>query len=111
MTFQYKNSKTKQMETRTLAGEDFLMLILHHVLPKGFRRTRDYGFLHGRAKKTLTLLQLILYVTIPKEHITERPVFKCPICGHKMKVFVSPGKRKSISINFRERASPFENTA
>lgn len=109
VTFHYKNSKTKQMETRTLDGEDFLMLILQHVLPKGFRRTRDYGFLHGKSKKTLQLLQLILYVTIPAEHITERPAFKCPKCGHKMRIFVSPGK--SGNINIGGRASPFEEAA
>jgi hypothetical protein len=34
-------------------GEDFLWLVLQHVLPKGFRRVRDYGFLHGNAKKLL----------------------------------------------------------
>ena len=112
VTFQYKNSRTKQMDARTLPGEDFLMLILHHVLPKGFRRTREYGFLHGRAKKTLNFLQLILYVTIPDEHITERPVFKCPKCGHKMQIFLSHKKfKRSKDIDHRGRASPLQRIA
>jgi hypothetical protein len=34
-----------------LPGEDFMALLLQHVLPKGLRRARDYGFLHGKAKQ------------------------------------------------------------
>jgi len=49
ITFKYINSTTKKHEYRTLKGEDFLHLILKHVLPKGFRRVRDYGFLHANA--------------------------------------------------------------
>ncbi len=51
ITFKYTESKTGRTRYRTLAGEDFLQLILQHVLPKGFRRVRNYGFLHGNAKK------------------------------------------------------------
>jgi hypothetical protein len=36
VTFQYQDSDTRLMETMTLPGEDFLMLVLSHVLPKGF---------------------------------------------------------------------------
>jgi len=43
---------------------DFLHLIMLHVLPEGFRRVGDYGFLHGNAKKLLALVQLILHVVI-----------------------------------------------
>ena len=109
VTFQYKNSKTKQMDTRTLAGEDFLMLLLQHTLPKGFRRTRDYGFLHGNAKKTMALLQLILYVKLPVEKVIKRPTFKCPKCGHDMYIVVSPVK--SIKTNIRGRADPIGSAA
>ena len=44
VTFRYQDSKTKNMQTRTLPGAQFLWLILQHVLPKGFRRTRNFGF-------------------------------------------------------------------
>ena len=40
VSFRYQNAKTGRMETRTLAGADFLWLVLQHVLPKGFRRAR-----------------------------------------------------------------------
>ena len=44
VTFKYTESKTGNICYRRLKGEDFLWLILQHVLPKGFRRLRDYGF-------------------------------------------------------------------
>src|SRR5699024_8779338 len=60
VTLRYVESATGETRTRTLPGADFLWLIIQHVLPKGFRRLRDYGFLHGNAKKRLRLVQLIL---------------------------------------------------
>jgi len=92
----------------TLKGEDFLMLILQHVLPKGFRRIRDYGFLHGNAKKTLKLIQLILYTEVPFETEPEKPVFKCPCCGHKMLIIACAMSR---NIDLKGRASPSEKAA
>ena len=56
VTFKYLDSTTGQNRYRTLKGEDFLWLVLQHVLPKGFRRVRDYGFLHGNARKLLVLI-------------------------------------------------------
>ena len=44
VTFRYINGKTGQSQTRTQKGEEFLWLVLQHVLPKGFRRVRR---LHG----------------------------------------------------------------
>ncbi|MCP3924195.1 MAG: transposase [Desulfobacterales bacterium] len=61
VTFRYIESKTNKTRCRTLKSEDFLHLIMQHVLPKGFRRIRGYGFLHGNAKKLLFIVQLILH--------------------------------------------------
>ena len=84
VTFRYIESKTGNTLYRTLKGEDFLHLIMQHVLPKGFRRVRDYGFLHSNAKKLLSLVQLILYVAIQGIKQRPRPVFKCPCCKSPM---------------------------
>jgi len=84
VTFKYIESKTGNTRYRTLKGEDFLHLIMQHVLPKGFRRVRDYGFLHGNAKKLLFLVQLILHVGIEGIKQRSRPVFKCPCCKSPM---------------------------
>ena len=85
VTFAYINSETGKTDTRTLSGEDFLWLVLKHVLPKRFRRSRDYGFLHSNAKKRLFLVQLLLNVIISPIKAIIRPVFKCRACGESMK--------------------------
>ncbi len=84
VTFRYIESETKQIHHRTLKGEDFLRLLLRHVLPRGFRRARDYGFLHSNAKKLLFIVQLILHVCIMTMARHPRPAFKCPHCGSLM---------------------------
>ncbi|MBU4387946.1 MAG: IS91 family transposase [Proteobacteria bacterium] len=84
VTFKYIESKTGNTLYRILKGEDFLHLILQHVLPKGFRRVRDYGFLHSNAKKLLSLVQLILHVVIKGIKQRPRPLFKCPRCQSPM---------------------------
>lgn len=86
VTFCYIESETGETRYRTLKGEDFLRLILRHVLPRGFRRTRDYGFLHSNAKKLLFLVQLILHVHITIRKLRKRTAFKCPHCGTPLTV-------------------------
>ena len=85
VTFTYRNSETRKTETRTLKGEDFLWLVLQHVLPKGFRRARDYGFLHCRGKRWLQIIQLILKVAIKGIKPVIRPRHLCRLCGCDMK--------------------------
>ncbi len=80
VTFRYIESSSGKTCTRTLKGEDFLWLVLQHVLPRGFRRVRDYGFLHGNAKQTLALVQWVLRVVIAPRVLRPRPVFRCPTC-------------------------------
>ena len=86
VTFRYQDGKTKQTQTRTLPGPQFLWLILQHVLPKGFRRTRNFGFLHANSKKLLALLQELLKLNPVKTLIAQaiRPQIKCPCCGGAM---------------------------
>ena len=86
VTFKYVQSLTGKTRYRTVKGEDFLWLVLQHVLPKNFRRVRDYGFLHGNAKKLLSLVQMVLHVLINACAPRPRPVFKCPKCQAPMKI-------------------------
>jgi hypothetical protein len=84
VTFRYRDSQTKTDKTRTVKGEVFLWLIFQHVLPKGFRRVRDFGFLHGNAKKLLHLIQLILKIIITQPEPRHRPYLCCESCGAAM---------------------------
>jgi hypothetical protein len=88
VTFAYTdNQKTRR--TRTLAGADFLWLLLRHVLPKGFRRSRDYGFLHGNRKGLIHLLHLVLRFIPPQP--PERKPLCCKHCGGVVRVTIYPG--------------------
>ncbi len=86
VTFSYVEGETGETKYRTLNAEDFIWHILQHVLPRGFRRVRDYGFLHGNAKKILSLVQLVLRVLIEIDKPRPRPVFKCPKCRSPMMI-------------------------
>ncbi len=87
ITFKYIDSNTGDTKYRRLKGEDFLQLIAQHVLPRGFRRVRDYGFLHGNAKRLRTLIQLILRVIILPIKPRPRPAFKCSCCKSDMVIW------------------------
>ena len=83
VTFRYQNSETRQFETRTLSAVAFLRLILQHVLPKGFRRARNFGFLHPNSK-LVQLVQLLKRVVVLPPQI--RPAVRCKCCGGEMKI-------------------------
>ena len=95
VTFEYQDSQSKSMLTRTVKGEDFLWLVFQHVLPKGFRRARDFGFLHGNACKTRQLIQLILRVKLPLLKASTRKPFLCAHCKAAMNIvaFIKPSFR------------------
>jgi hypothetical protein len=88
VTFRYQNSKTKQREYRTLPGADFLWLLLRHVLPKGFRRARNFGFLHPNSKRSLTILHLVLKFDPSRAlaWMKKRPSMVCRCCGGEMEI-------------------------
>ncbi|MBM9617126.1 hypothetical protein JWJ90_23055, partial [Desulfobulbus rhabdoformis] len=50
------------------------------------RRLREYGFLHGNAKKIRMLVQLVLHVVIMPQPPRPRPVFACPHCKQPMRI-------------------------
>ncbi len=81
VSFRYTNSKTKKTETRTVTGIEFLRLVLQHILPKGFRRARNFGFLHPNSKRQITLLQILLRVQFKPVISTPRPIMLCACCG------------------------------
>jgi len=95
ITFRYRDTQAETWKTRCVKGEQFLWLVFQHVLPKGFRRVRDFGFLHGNAKKSLRLIQLILKVVLVWPEPKLRPLFKCTSCGGPMVItgFIPPAWR------------------
>ena len=76
------------MPVRTLSGAALLWLLLQHVLPKGFRRARNFGFLHPNSKRLITLLHLVLKVvpSAVQAGVKPRPTLRCPCCGAAMQI-------------------------
>jgi hypothetical protein len=86
VSFRYREAKTKAMLCRTVTGAHFLWLVLQHVLPKGWRRARNFGFLHPNCKRLIALLHLLLkFVPVPLM-LKPRPPMVCPCCGAAMMI-------------------------
>ncbi|MBM6712146.1 transposase, partial [Faecalicatena contorta] len=97
VTFRYRDAKTDKVATRTLPGADFLWLVLQHVLPKGLRRARNFGFLHPNSAGAIRLLQVLHLRAAPfgfgsgfgstadTPAMPTRPLWRCA-CGQPMHV-------------------------
>jgi hypothetical protein len=86
LSFRYRNAETGKSEKRSLTGAEFLWLILQHVLPKGFRRVRNFGFLRPNCKCIIALLHLLLKFD-PNRFMParkEQPAMLCACCSAVM---------------------------
>jgi len=93
VTYRWRDSKTGKPAQRTVSGVEFLRLVLQHVLPKGFRRARNYGFLHPNSKRLIALLRLLVFRSCGKAPAeaaqaikSERPKLLCRCCGAAMAI-------------------------
>ena len=86
VTFRYRDAKSGKVEQRTVAGAHFLWLVLQHVLPKGVRRARNFGFLHPNCKRLIALLHLLLrFAPGPAlAWVKQRAPILCACCGAVM---------------------------
>ena len=102
ITLRYIDSSTDEPKTRNFEADAFLRTYLKHTLPKGFRRARDYGFLHGRNRQLLVKLQLLLAVRLKRRPAQARPRFCCPKCDREMSILAIYRHTNSSAI----RGSP-----
>lgn len=86
VSFRYRNGKTGKLERRTVPGALFLWLVLQHVLPKGFRRARNFGFLHPNCKHLIALLHVLLKFAPGQSMawVKQRARILCACCGAVM---------------------------
>ena len=96
VTFRYRDSATGRNALRTLSGASFIWLVLQHVLPRGFRRSRNFGLLHPncRHRQRLNLLRLRMTPqpaaasasgrAAQAPALSERPKLQCRCCGAPM---------------------------
>ena len=104
VTFEYKDyaddNKTKVM---TLEATEFIRRFLLHILPSGFVRIRQFGFLANRARgKKLAICRALLRATPPaktaaidQSRKVEDDRRRCPACkiGHLVLIRVVPVAR------------------
>jgi len=95
VTFRWRDSAHhNEQKLLTLSLDEFLRRFLLHILPKGFVRIRNFGFLANRKRATLVPLcfQLLGSAQQPQagQHASSAEdcpdLWRCPKCGGPMKV-------------------------
>jgi hypothetical protein len=95
VTFRWRDSAHhNEQKLLTLSLDNFLCRFLLHILPKGFVRIRNFGFLANR--KRVTLLPLCFHLLGSRNQAPAEPgasstedspdSWRCPKCGGPMKV-------------------------
>ncbi len=95
VTFRWRDSANgNKKRLMTLDVEEFLRRFLLHLLPRGFVRIRNFGFLANRQRAIL--LPLCFQLLHGSENITASPasppahqpqsLWNCPVCGGTMHV-------------------------
>ena len=96
VTFQWKDYRHgNRQSTMTLEASEFIRRFLLHVLPKGFQRIRQYGFLSNRqrgeklahARRLLGMAdqqappaERVADYQAPSERLTGASLTVCPVC-------------------------------
>jgi hypothetical protein len=94
VTFRWRDSAhNNEQKLMTLAVDEFLRRFLMHLLPQGFVRIRNFGFLANRRRATLLPLCFHLCGSAqlqPEQNVSStndsRDLWRCPKCGGAMKV-------------------------
>jgi hypothetical protein len=95
VTFRWRDSAhANKKRLMTLAQEEFLRRFLLHLLPPGFVRIRNFGFLANRNRATLLPLCIRLlggsqqYTATPASSSVDQThsLWHCPLCGATMRV-------------------------
>jgi len=95
VTFRWRDSAhNNEQKLLTLSLDEFLRRFLLHVLPKGFVRIRNFGFLANRRRATLLPICFHLLGAVPQPQTEQEastahessPLWLCPQCGGPMMV-------------------------
>jgi hypothetical protein len=100
ITFRWRDSAHKnRRRLMTISFDEFLRRFLLHLLPKGFVRIRNFGFLANRRRKVLLPLCFQLLGSAPQTPSAETSstgavpaLWICPKCGGPMIIvsFIAP---------------------
>jgi hypothetical protein len=112
VSFRWKDYRDRsRQKVMTLAADEFIRRFLLHVLPKGFQRIRQYGFLGSRSRSA-KLARCRQFLAVPVavepqvaredwktryEAITGKSLDRCPACLRGRMVYVGillPGQQQ-----------------
>ena len=105
VTFRWRDrAQGNQEKTMTLKADEFLRRFLLHLLPMGFMRIRNFGFLANRHRAALLSLCFQLLQSAPDKPTVQDPpdevsasgLWKCPKCGGPMIVILRMGPPKCL---------------
>jgi predicted Zn-ribbon and HTH transcriptional regulator len=103
VTFRWRDrAHGNQEKAMTLKADEFLRRFLLHLLPMGFMRIRNFGFLANRHRAALLSLCFQLLQSAPDKPTVQDPpdevsasgLWKCPKCGGPMIVILRIGPPK-----------------
>jgi hypothetical protein len=103
VTFRWKNrAKDNRSETSTISGVEFATRYLRHVLPRGLRSIRHYGFCHPSAKANRLRIQFHTGLAVDFGAEGPSPVPRasaprCACCGKPMRLLlrlIAPYKKR-----------------
>jgi len=105
VTFRWKDRQHDRTGKLRLPGVEFVRRYLRHVLPKGLRSVRYYGFCHPRALGNRLRVQLLsgMPVHLGAEPSPEAPKASPPCCPHCQRPMRLLG---SLRSHARSRAPP-----
>src|SRR6202167_142131 len=115
VTFRWRDcAHHNQQKLMTLSLDEFLRRFLFHLLPKGFVRIRNFGFLANRRRATLLPLcfQLLGTGQEPKAEpdvssaSDSHALWRCPKCGGPMVVV-----ERFTAVAIQLRSPPLATTA
>jgi len=99
VTFLWKDRGDNRFKPKTIAGVEFVRRYLRHVLPRGLRSIRYYGFCHPAAVRNRERIRMftgspIVFGSRPQPPASPRPT--CPSCNKSMVLVATfPGCRSN----------------
>jgi hypothetical protein len=110
--FRWRDSAhNNEQKLMSLSLDEFLRRFLLHLLPKGFVRIRNFGFLANRRRATLLPLCFPLLGAVPQPQVDQdtsrsSDLWHCPKCGGPMVVV-----ERFTAVEIQLRSPPLAITA
>jgi hypothetical protein len=110
VTFAYKDyADGNQSKVMTLEATEFIRRFLLHILPRGFVRIRQFGFLANRARGKKLALCCALLGAVPPDNtrkVAQQDGKRCPACKIGRLILIGP-----IPTHHLARRSPRQDSS